>query len=183
MVATWYASLIWYHSRSEAVAATTHWFLDGTDHWIPFDDAVLDASLTISFAEADDHGCMNISSAMTFGHENPDKASTLIGNLFISGFSLFMGLSVPAYFAARASADALGPGQTLALYTPTVEGLMAAMPSTFGGIVGSIGSTGMAVAAILGLLLDNLIPGSPEERGLGPSLLVPEGGDIGVGDE
>ncbi len=104
-------------------------------------------------------------------------------NLFIAGFSLFMGLSVPAYFAARASADALGPGQTLALYVPTVEGLMAALPATLGGIVASIGSTGMAVAAILGILLDNLIPGSPEERGLGPSLLVPEGGDIGVGDE
>ncbi len=103
-------------------------------------------------------------------------------NLFISGFSLFMGLSVPAYFAARASAEVLGPGQTLALYVPTVEGLMASMPATLGGIVGSIGSTGMAVAAICGILLDNLIPGSPEERGLGPSLLVPEAGDLGVGE-
>ncbi len=35
-------------------------------------------------------------------------------NLFISGFSLFMGLSVPAYFAARASAGAPAAGQTLA---------------------------------------------------------------------
>ncbi len=103
-------------------------------------------------------------------------------NLFISGFSLFMGLSVPAYFGARATAEALGPGQTLALYTPTVEGLLASMSSTLGGVVASIGSTGMAVAAICGILLDNLIPGTPEERGLGPSLLVPEGGDIGVGD-
>ena len=102
-------------------------------------------------------------------------------NLFISGFSLFMGLSVPAYFAARESVDALGPGLTLAAYTPTAEGLLAALPATLGGIVGSIGSTGMAVAAILGILLDNLIPGTSEERGLGPSLLVPEGGDIGVG--
>ncbi|MDH3524079.1 MAG: purine/pyrimidine permease [Acidobacteriota bacterium] len=88
-------------------------------------------------------------------------------NLFISGFSLFMGLSVPAYFAARASVDALGPGQTLAMYTPTVEGLLAALPATVGGIVAAIGSTGMAVAAVLGILLDNLIPGTPEERGLG----------------
>ncbi|MCP4203050.1 MAG: xanthine permease [bacterium] len=104
-------------------------------------------------------------------------------NLFIAGFSLFMGLSVPAYFAARASAEALGPGQILALYVPTVEGLMATLPATLGGIVASIGSTGMAVAAIFGILLDNLIPGTPEERGLGPSLLVPEGGDIGVGTE
>ncbi|HVS14556.1 MAG TPA: hypothetical protein VMV46_11575, partial [Thermoanaerobaculia bacterium] len=33
-------------------------------------------------------------------------------------------------------------------------------------MVKTVGSTGMAVAAILGLLLDNLIPGTPEERGL-----------------
>ena len=103
-------------------------------------------------------------------------------NLFIAGFSLFMGLSVPAYFAARASADALGPGQTLALFTPSAETFLATMPSTLAGIVASIGSTGMAVAAILGVLLDNLVPGTPEERGLGPSMLVPEAGDVGVGD-
>jgi uracil-xanthine permease len=104
-------------------------------------------------------------------------------NLFISGFSLFMGLSVPAYFAARGSVEALQVGQTLALYRPTVEGLLAALPSTLSGIVASIGSTGMAVAAVFGILLDNLIPGTAEERGLGPSLLVPEAGDVGVGDE
>jgi uracil-xanthine permease len=104
-------------------------------------------------------------------------------NLFISGFSLFMGLSVPAYFAARASADLLGPGQTLAMFTPSAESLLATMPDTLGGIVGSIGSTGMAVAAILGILLDNLVPGTPEERGIAPSLLVPEAGDVGVGEE
>ncbi len=104
-------------------------------------------------------------------------------NLLISGFSLFMGLSVPAYFSARATVGALGPGQTLALYKPTAEGLLAALPETLGGIVASIGSTGMAVAAILGILLDNLIPGTSEERGLGPSLLVPEAGDLGVGDD
>ena len=104
-------------------------------------------------------------------------------NLFISGFSLFMGLSVPAYFAARASAEGLQAGQTLALYTPSAEGFLASMPADLAGIVGAIGSTGMAVAAIFGILLDNLVPGTPEERGLGPSLLVPEAGDIGVGEE
>ncbi|MCP3962215.1 MAG: xanthine permease [bacterium] len=104
-------------------------------------------------------------------------------NLFIAGFSLFMGLSVPAYFAARGSVDAIGPGQMLALYTPTVEGHLGWMGDKLAGIVTSIGSTGMAVAAICGIVLDNLVPGTPEERGLGPSLLVPEGGDIGVGDD
>lgn len=103
-------------------------------------------------------------------------------NLFISGFSLFMGLSVPAYFAARGSADGLQPGQMLALYPPTVEEHLGWMGDQVAGIVTSIGSTGMAVAAICGIALDNLVPGTPEERGLGPSLLVPEAGDIGVGD-
>lgn len=32
-------------------------------------------------------------------------------------------------------------------------------------IIQSIGSSGIATAAVLGLLLDNLIPGTPEERG------------------
>lgn len=35
-------------------------------------------------------------------------------NLFIAGFSLFMGLSVPAYFAAKASPEVLQVGQSLA---------------------------------------------------------------------
>ncbi len=104
-------------------------------------------------------------------------------NLFISGFSLFMGLSVPAYFDARGSAEVLQAGQTLALYTPTVEEHLGWMGDKLSGIVASIGSTGMAVAAIFGILLDNLVPGTPEERGLGPSLLVPEAGDLGVGDD
>lgn len=105
-------------------------------------------------------------------------------NLFISGFSLFMGLSVPAYFAARGSVEGLQAGQTLALYTPSAEGLLASLPPTVAGIVISIGSTGMAVAALLGIVLDNLVPGTPRERGLElPSLLVPEAGDVGVGED
>ncbi len=87
-------------------------------------------------------------------------------NLFIAGFSLFMGLSVPAYFSAVASTEGMAPGQMLALYQPTAQGLLGAMPPTLAGIVTSIGSTGMAVAAICGLVLDNLVPGSAEERGL-----------------
>ena len=102
-------------------------------------------------------------------------------NLFISGFSLFMGLSVPAYFAARASADLLGPGQTLAMFTPSAETFLATMPQTLGGIIGSIGSTGMAVAAILGILLDNLVPGTDEERGL--ATMTPMARDSGDGDD
>ncbi len=104
-------------------------------------------------------------------------------NLFIAGFSLFMGLSVPAYFAARGSVEGLQAGQTLALYTPSAESLLATLPPVLAGIVASIGSTSMAVAAICGIVLDNLVPGTPEERGLGPSLLVPEAGDVGLGED
>ena len=100
-------------------------------------------------------------------------------NLFIAGFSLFMGLSVPAWFAARASASALQAGQTLALYTPTTEGWLAALPLGLAGVIVSLGSTGMAVAAVLGILLDNLVPGTLEERGLGKSHLhVHEAGSL-----
>lgn len=103
-------------------------------------------------------------------------------NLLIGGFALFMGLSVPAYFAATVDTGDIQPGEVLAVYKPTVESLLKDVPAGLAGIVVSIGSTGMAVAAILGLLLDNLIPGTREERGLGegPGVLVPEGGDVDV---
>ncbi|MDQ7840316.1 MAG: solute carrier family 23 protein [bacterium] len=75
-------------------------------------------------------------------------------NLLIIGFSLFMGLSLPAYFGgvpemgfeARRVAIAWAPW--------------------LADMINIIGSTGMAVAAIFGLILDNLLPGTPEERGI-----------------
>ena len=70
-------------------------------------------------------------------------------NLFIAGFALFMGLSVPAYFNSDAATIAL-------------EGISGWVRD----LVGAVGKTGMAVAAMLGLLLDNFIPGTDEERGL-----------------
>ncbi len=84
-------------------------------------------------------------------------------NLFMAGFALFMGLSVPAYFASKATPD---PGEIAAMYTPTSDALLAGLNQTLASIVVAVGSTGMAVAAIIGLLLDNLLPGTPEERGM-----------------
>ncbi len=102
-------------------------------------------------------------------------------NLFIAGFSLFMGLSVPAYFSSVASTENIQVGQTLATYQPTAESWLGELSAGVQGVILSIGSTGMAVAAILGLLLDNLIPGTLRQRGLDdPGVLVPEAGDIGV---
>jgi len=78
-------------------------------------------------------------------------------NLMILGFTLFMGLSVPAYFQGVPS-----------LGHPPVELSVPAAP-WLADLVETVGKTGMAVAAILGLLLDNLIPGTDAERGLANS--------------
>lgn len=87
-------------------------------------------------------------------------------NLFIGGFALFMGLSVPFYFSEFSSGrDDLAS--------------LAWMPEAVQGVVLSLCSTGMAVAAVLGIVLDNLIPGTKQERGLGePGVLVPEAADV-----
>lgn len=78
-------------------------------------------------------------------------------NLLIAGFVLFMGLVVPSYFAGLPDDwTLLGQGWLTSLAT-------------------SIGGSGIAVGALLGLLLDNLIPGTPEERGIGapPEVVAP----------
>ncbi|MEM9236167.1 MAG: solute carrier family 23 protein, partial [Verrucomicrobiota bacterium] len=69
-------------------------------------------------------------------------------NLFIIGFALFMGLSLPEYFKA--------------LEDP----LMTGSWSWLGNIVTTIGSSGMSVGALIALVLDNTLPGTDEERGL-----------------
>lgn len=104
-------------------------------------------------------------------------------NLLIGGFALFMGLSMPTYFAAVATTEGMQAGQLLAVYQPTAESFLTMLPAGLQSIVISIGSTGMAVAAIIGITLDNLIPGTKEERGLhDPGILVPEAGDVGEGE-
>jgi solute carrier family 23 (nucleobase transporter), member 1 len=75
-------------------------------------------------------------------------------NQLIIGFCLFMGLSVPAYFQG---VEALG-FDPVEIVIPGAQWLADAIQT--------VGSTGMAVAAIFGLILDNLIPGTDRERGL-----------------
>ncbi len=74
-------------------------------------------------------------------------------NLMIAGFSMFMGLSIPAYFS----------GGT---FNPGWNELKALLHPDVAQVIQSVGSSGMAVAALLGLILDNIIPGTDEERGL-----------------
>ena len=68
-------------------------------------------------------------------------------NLFIIGFSFFMGLSVPEYF-----------NQTPMVLEESLKWLS--------DIINTLGTTGMAVGAFLAIFLDNTIPGTDEERGL-----------------
>lgn len=79
-------------------------------------------------------------------------------NLFIAGFSLFMGLSIPAYIGGK-----------VPMYQPGAADLLSSVPESatwLKDIIIAVGKTGMAVAAISGIVLDNLIPGTDEERGL-----------------
>ncbi|MEM0965995.1 MAG: solute carrier family 23 protein [Verrucomicrobiota bacterium] len=72
-------------------------------------------------------------------------------NLFIIGFALFSGLSLPEYVGAHGEA---------------ILGLFPESLQWFAGIIITIGSSGMAVGAFLALILDNTIPGTDAERGI-----------------
>ena len=96
-------------------------------------------------------------------------------NLFIGGFALFMGLSLPFWFysadgaATLQSLHGLLSARLSDWFGPVSETTGQWQTTTVDGFIDSldaIGKTGMAVAAILGLFLDNIIPGSRVERGL-----------------
>ncbi len=75
-------------------------------------------------------------------------------NLLIIGFSLFMGLSLPAYFGGVPE------------FGFAAQKVAITWAPWLADMINIIGSTGMAVAAIFGLILDNLLPGTLEERGI-----------------
>ena len=78
-------------------------------------------------------------------------------NLFIIGLSFFAGLSVPYHFSPMLSANAV----------PIDWSAAGAFFKVIGDILQAILTTGMAVTAILGMILDNLLPGATRaERGL-----------------
>jgi len=78
-------------------------------------------------------------------------------NLFILGFAIFMGISVPEYF----NVYPLTWGSTAA-----DAGFLDRTVAAFASVLDTIGKTGMAVGAVSALILDNTIPGTREERGL-----------------
>ncbi len=112
-------------------------------------------------------------------------------NLFIGGFALFMGLSLPAWFQSPEAAESISSLHALLLdkletwFGPLDQvdvDWRVTLANSFTESLSAIGKTGMAVAAILGIALDNLVPGSREERGLSepPRMVVPEAGDLGI---
>jgi len=78
-------------------------------------------------------------------------------NLFIIGLSFFAGLSVPYHFNPMLSAAAV----------PIDWSAGGQLLGVLGSICQAILTTGMAVTAITGIILDNLLPGATRaERGL-----------------
>ncbi|MBU0969738.1 MAG: hypothetical protein KKC20_03785, partial [Proteobacteria bacterium] len=78
-------------------------------------------------------------------------------NLFIIGLAFFCGLSVPYHFNPMLSASAV----------PLVWGTAGTFVNTLGNIFQAILTTGMAVTAIIAIILDNFLPGATRaERGL-----------------
>ena len=78
-------------------------------------------------------------------------------NLFIIGISFFAGLSVPYHFSPLLSANAV----------PIDWSASGQFAGTLGNICQAIFTSGMSVTAIIGIILDNLLPGATRaERGL-----------------
>ena len=96
-------------------------------------------------------------------------------NLFIVGFAFFMGLSMPEYFGANPvnmhtwfidGAAAMSPEDLQAAIAALPKDAKFQIFETANGIINTLGGTGMAVGALVAGVLDNTVPGTPEERGL-----------------
>jgi xanthine/uracil permease len=83
-------------------------------------------------------------------------------NLFIIGLSFFSGLSVPFWFTPHYDVG------TAQIVSGAISwGESGSFINVLGNILQAILSTGMAVTAIVGIILDNLLPGATRaERGL-----------------
>jgi len=83
-------------------------------------------------------------------------------NLFIIGLAFFAGLSVPFWFTPH-----FDVGTQKIVSGAIVWGQSGDVLNVIGNIFQAILSTGMAVTAIVGIILDNLLPGATRaERGL-----------------
>jgi nucleobase transporter 1/2 len=86
-------------------------------------------------------------------------------NLFIIGFAFFMGLSLPEYFGATIAVDCNQVEGAWSCGTQAINEL-AFQPKWLADIINTICKSGMAVGAVIAIILDNTIPGTDVERGL-----------------
>eukprot|EP00249_Psilotum_nudum_P031522 c4572_g1_i2 orf=318-2399(-) len=89
-------------------------------------------------------------------------------NVFIVGFSLFLSLSVPAYFqdyGVSPEAVATVPSY-LQPYTVAAHGPIHTSIEGLNFILNTLLSLNMLIAFLVALLLDNTVPGSQQERGV-----------------
>jgi len=84
-------------------------------------------------------------------------------NVFVLGFGLFAGLSIPQYVSSVQSASDITLEQGLAQVP--VAGAVLGIPEV-AQTIGIILGTEIAVGGIAAFILDNTIPGTDEERGL-----------------
>jgi hypothetical protein len=92
-------------------------------------------------------------------------------NVFVVGFGLFAGLSIPQY-ASGLESGALQTGLSNIPGLGAVLGIPEVAQS-----IGIILSTQIAVGGIAAFILDNTIPGTDEERGLTAWEDITEDGD------
>ena len=90
-------------------------------------------------------------------------------NLFVLGVALFAGLAVPEYFSnvAAAAPDGVGGATYFARSLAAVPVLGPVLGAeVVANTVFVVGSTGISVGGVVAFGLDNVIPGTDEERGL-----------------
>jgi uracil-xanthine permease len=85
-------------------------------------------------------------------------------NVFIFGFSIFMGLSVMAYFKGVHADTTLADPDKFTGWNYYPSPVIWKGYQEIANIINSIGTNSMAVAALIALFLDNIIPGKELEK-------------------
>jgi hypothetical protein len=85
-------------------------------------------------------------------------------NVFVVGFSLFVGLAMPAYMANLGAENGAGALQVGLAGVPIVGSALGT--PIVADTLYLIGGTGMAVGGLTALVLDNTISGTDEQRGI-----------------
>jgi nucleobase transporter 1/2 len=86
--------------------------------------------------------------------------------MIIVGFTLFISLSIPAYFQQYEPSSTLILPSYLLPYAAASSGPVRTASSGLNYAVNALLSINVVVALLVALLLDNTVPGSRQERGV-----------------